>query len=380
MRSLWLGSVLSTLVACTPAPDADESADGEHESFTGGKADGLCVADGTPAAIGMLELVNDIEVDVDELDVSVGQGGAGLNRNAAENIVAARPIADLAELDAVPWVGVATCEALASYACNEQRRCLASVDAMTWNLRHFPLTSATEDAVVDILDELGPDLVGVQEIESSSTFFDVVRALDDYDGILGHEGDTRVGLAFRTDTFELVEVEHLFDGDWSAFPRPVLAATMRLRKALEPTEVVFVVVHLKAMSGASNEARRRDAIEKLRKWIDERRAGGTANIVVLGDWNDSIDEPEEWNVFGALLDPAARVELLTTSLAAAGEFSYVPFEKLIDHVAVTDETLDVLVHRSTDVIPLETTWAGDYLEDVSDHRPVRTRFGVAIGH
>jgi endonuclease/exonuclease/phosphatase family metal-dependent hydrolase len=376
-----LGSLLFVLAtACAAAPDVDETPDGEDETFGAGKADGLCAAAGTPAAIGMLELVNDVEVDVDELDASVTQGGAGLNRNAAQNIVDARPIADLAALDAVPWVGVATCEALATYACNEQRRCLAPVDAMTWNLRHFPLTSATEDAVVDILDELGPDLVGVQEVESASTFYDVVDALDGYDGILGHDADTRVGLAYRTDTFEVVGVEHLFDSDSYAFPRPVLAVTMRLRAALEPTEVVFVVVHLKAMSGASNEARRRSAVEKLRAWIDGRRADGDSHVVVLGDWNDSIDEPEEYNVFGALLDGAAHVEVLTTSLAAAGEYSYVPFQKLIDHVVVTDETLDVLVHRSTEVLPLETTWSGEYLDDVSDHRPVRTRFGLPIAY
>jgi endonuclease/exonuclease/phosphatase family metal-dependent hydrolase len=374
-----LASALVLLAACTTAPAADEPPDGENETFTAGKADGLCVASGTPAAIGMLELVNDVEVDVEELDVSAAQGGAGLNRSAAQNIVAARPIADLAELDAVPWVGVATCEALATYACNVQRRCLVPIDAMTWNLRHFPLTSATEDAVVEILDELAPDLVAVQEVESASTFYGVVNALDGYEGILGHEGDTRVGLAYRTDTFEVVGVEHLFDDDWYAFPRPVPAVTMRLRDALEPTEVVFVVVHLKAMSGSSNEARRRSAIEKLRAWIDARRASGAANVVVLGDWNDSIDEPEEWNVFGALLDPAADVELLTFAAAAAGEYSYVPYQKLIDHIAVTDETLEVLVHQGTSVVPLDTTWA-DYLEEVSDHRPVRTRFGLPIAH
>jgi endonuclease/exonuclease/phosphatase family metal-dependent hydrolase len=379
MRSIARALVLCTLSACA-APDAgDEALDGEGETFSAGKADGLCVAPDTPTAVGVLALANDPEVDVDELDASVDQGGAGLNRKAAENIVAARPIADLGELDDVPWVGVASCEALAAYACNEQRRCLASLDAMTWNLRHFPLTSATEDAVVDILDELGPDVVGVQEVESSSTFFSVVEALDGYEGILGREADTRVGLIVRSDAFEVLDVDHLFQSDSWAFPRPVLAVTLRVREALEPTEIVVVVVHLKAMSGATNEARRRDGIEKLRAWIDARRAAGDPHIVVVGDWNDSIDEPAEFNVFGALLDPTANVDLLTMPAADAGEFSYVPFQKLLDHIVVTDETLDVLVDPVTEVLHLEQTWAGDYLEDVSDHRPVRARFGLPVG-
>ncbi len=371
--------VLAPLFACAAPVDTDEAPDGEDEAFSAGKADGLCVAQGTPAADGVLALANDPDVGVDELDASLEHGGVGLNRKAAENIVAARPIADLGELDDVPWVGVASCEALAAYACNEQRRCLAPLDAMTWNLRHFPLTSATEDAVVDILDELGPDVVGIQEVESSSKFFSVVESLDGYEGVLGREADTRVGMMYRASTFELLDVDHLFQNDSSAFPRPVLAVTLRVREALEPTEVVFVVVHLKAMSGASNEARRRSAVEKLRAWIDARRAAGDRNIVVVGDWNDLVDDPAQWNVFSALLDPAANVEVLTLPVADAGDFSYVPFQTLLDHIVVTDETLDALVDPVTEVLRLEQTWDGEYLEDVSDHRPVRTRFGVPVG-
>jgi hypothetical protein len=57
----------------------------------------------------------------------------------------------------------------------------------------------------------------------------------------------------------------------------------------------------------------------------------------------------------------------------------VPFASLIDHVVVTDATLDALVEPTTSVLHLEETWAGDYLDEVSDHRPVHTRFGLPIG-
>lgn len=366
--------------ACS-APDApDEAADPSDETFGSGKADGLCVAEGSAAAVGVLALVNDPDVDVEELDVSTSQGGAGLNRTAAQNIVAARPIADLDELDAVPYVGVTACQALASYACNEQRRCLSTLDVMTWNIEHFPKSSVTEDAATDILDELGPDLVGVQEIESVSAFERVADGLDGYGWIVGKKGDTRVGMLYRSDTIEIVDVEHLFQSDWFAFPRPVLAVTVRLRDALEPTELLFVVVHLKALSGAENEDRRRDGVEKLREWIDDRRAAGDTNIVVVGDWNDRIEEPASTNVFTALLDASADVDFLTAALPGQGEFSYVPFESLIDHVVVTDATLDALVEPTTTVLHLDETWSGgDYLDEVSDHRPVRTRFGLPIG-
>lgn len=378
MAPLRLVLAACLVLACSPSAETDEAPDDRDESFTGGKADGFCVDEHTPVADGLLALANDPDVDVDELDHSVESGGAGLWRVAAENIVAARPIADLAALDAVPYVGLATCQALAAYACNEQHRCLADFDLMTWNLEHFPLTSATEDAVVEILGELDPQLVGVQEIESEAAFDSLRDRLPAYDGILGRFGDTAVGLLYQPDAVDIVDVDHLFQSDGYAFPRPVLAVRMRLLDAVEPTEIVVLVVHLKALSGSSNEARRRSAVGKLRTWIDARRADGETRIAVVGDWNDRIDEPAQYNVFGALLDPAAGVEFLTEPASAAGEYSYVPFATLIDHVLVTDETLDVLVEPETHPLRLDET-RPDYVDEVTDHRPVRTRFGLAVG-
>jgi len=364
--------------ACSAPADHDEPPDGRDEPFTGGKADGFCVAEDTPQAEGLLALVNDPDVDVDELDAPVDHGGAGLFRTAARNIVAARPFADLQALDAVPYVGLATCDALAAYACNEQHRCLADFDLVTWNLEHYPLTSATEDAVVEILGELGPDVVGVQEIETDSSFARLDDRLGEYEGILGRPGDTSVGLFYRPDTVEVVDVDHLFQSDWYAFPRPVLAVRMRLRDAVEPTDLVVLVVHLKALGGSSNEARRRSAISKLRAWIDARRADGETNIAIVGDYNDRIDEPEPDNVFAQLLEPAADVAFLTAAASGAGEYSYVPYQTLIDHVLVTDETLDVLQEPTTHPVALDET-RPDYVDEVTDHRPVRARFRLAIG-
>jgi exonuclease III len=381
MPRRFIPALLLAFAGCTASTGApDEAPDRRDDAFLDGKADGLCLADGSAAASGVLDLVNDAGVDLDTLDAATQDGGAGLNRRAAANIVAARPIADLAALDGVPWVGASSCRALAAFACNVQRRCLSPLSAMSWNLEHFPKSTATVEAVIGIVDQLAPDVLGVQEIESTTGWNAVIDGLDGYSGVLGHEGDTRVGLMYRDDTFEQVAVEHLFGGDWYAFPRPVLAVRLRPRRGLDATEVVFVVVPLKALSGAANEARRRSAVGKLRTWIAERRAAGDASIVVVGDWNDRVEEPQSTNVFAQLLQADAGVEFLTAELADTGAFSYVPYESLIDHIVVTDELLEVLLDPVTDVIPLEQTWTGDYIDDVTDHRPVRARFGLPIGY
>jgi phosphatidylserine/phosphatidylglycerophosphate/cardiolipin synthase-like enzyme len=108
MRTLRtsLLALLLGLAACATDLDIE---DGAADDF-GGKADGG-LDEGSTEARGVLALVNDPAVDADELDL-----GAGLSKRAATNIVAARPFATLAALDAVAYVGPKTLEALLDYA------------------------------------------------------------------------------------------------------------------------------------------------------------------------------------------------------------------------------------------------------------------------
>jgi hypothetical protein len=143
-------SALVLTVFLAACGDGDEPLDPEDEAFTGGKADGFCVAEDSADAAGILALVNDDAVDVDELDRPVGDHGAGLNRKAAEGIVAARPLGSLAALDAVPFVGLATCGALRDYACDTKGLCQASMcspDELT-KLPHHGKFDATCEAMV----------------------------------------------------------------------------------------------------------------------------------------------------------------------------------------------------------------------------------------
>jgi len=115
-----LGLVAGVATGC--ATDDLEVEDPAGASF-GGKADGA-LSDGTADARGVLALVNDRAVGVEELD-----GPAGLSLRVARLIVEHRDgadrapgtadddaFADLAELDAVPYVGPATLRALLAYA------------------------------------------------------------------------------------------------------------------------------------------------------------------------------------------------------------------------------------------------------------------------
>lgn len=100
--------LFSLLAACstgdTPADPIDECAlcDGKRD-WPGGPDEGTC------EALGILDLVN--TASFDELD-----DDARLNRRAVTNLVAARPMATLEEVDDVSYVGVSTLQQLLDYA------------------------------------------------------------------------------------------------------------------------------------------------------------------------------------------------------------------------------------------------------------------------
>lgn len=363
--------LLPLVSACAESPSGRGSDRGDRASTD------FCVQPGSPAAAGMLTLVNDPAVDVELLDLSASAGGVGLYRNAAQNIVEARPIDSLEQLDAVPYVGQSACRALARYACNEQDRCRAPLSMVSWNIEHFPLTDQTEDAVIELVEDLQPDLIGVQEIQDREAFEDLVDRLDDYEGLIGERGYfTRVGILYRSSAVELLESEDLFVDDTYHFPRSVLSADFDVLGAAEPTTLSFAVVHLKAFGDAQSVARRRGAIDLLREWVDERRDDDEGQIVIVGDWNDRLTDDEEDNVFLSLSEDDARAQFLTLEAAEAGESSYIPFPSLIDHILVTDEIFDALDYQQTEVLYLDQTWSSTYEQTVSDHRPVQARFDL----
>ncbi|MGH1348011.1 MAG: hypothetical protein ACRBN8_41030 [Nannocystales bacterium] len=110
-------TLLLTLVVALAACDAgapDHESDGADDSFLAGpKADGALIAEGTPEALGVLALVNEASHAVLDDDV-------GLDVRAASNIVDHRetpdPFDDLAELDAIPYVGPVALQRLLAYA------------------------------------------------------------------------------------------------------------------------------------------------------------------------------------------------------------------------------------------------------------------------
>jgi predicted extracellular nuclease len=220
----------------------------------------------------------------------------------------------------------------------------------------------------------------VQEIASVHSFNSLLDSLPGWKGVLSDDtyGDgsyQKTGVLYKSSFISLSSVKNIFTSDGYAFPRPPLSAFVKI-KDLDGTKLDFtiIVLHLKAMSGEENEARRRSACEKLKAYIDaEISAGADPDFVVLGDWNDILTDPDSLNVFQVFLDDTAGYKFLTHSIS--GRYSYISnsYRSLIDHIMITGSTKNYFQNGFTDVLYLDDEFL-QYRSFVSDHRPVMARF------
>ncbi len=244
----------------------------------------------------------------------------------------------------------------------------------TWNIQNFPAATATPMWVRQVVERHRWDVIAIQEIENDAAFEALVAALPDYEGVLSFDNRAfmRNAILYRRDRVRLGEVDRIFASDGYAFPRDPLTAEIAF---LDGDAVVFdfrlVVLHLKARIEEESRLRRVDAIEKLDGWVRSTTADGAdPDVVLAGDFNDEVDDPAGENVFGPFLDGPYRV--LTQPLAGE-EVSLVRFGALIDHIIISNDAVAEYGDGTTEVVDLRSEVL-NYLDNVSDHLPVVSRF------
>lgn len=239
------------------------------------------------------------------------------------------------------------------------------VRLMAWNIENLPKSANTLTKVRAIIADASPDIIGVEEIKDLAVWDELDASLTDYESRIASDGDgfVRVGILYRPSRVTVEDVRTEFLDDSYAFPRPMLVAHVALASNPD-SDFTFGVVHLKAQLDADSQARRRDACLKLDDWIILEQESET-EVVIAGDFNDNLTDAAPYNVFGPLLAPSDG-GFLTLPLEQANGFTYIPFTSFIDHIHVRGAIFGG--SDATVLTPDETD--PDYVDGVSDHRPV----------
>ncbi len=255
-----------------------------------------------------------------------------------------------------------------------------TLEVMTWNIQNFPKHEYSITYAARIIDAVNADLIALQEIESDSAFFALINKLNELDnhnwsGYRANRNYWKMELAYiyKTNLIGVSGIYEIFYGEWQPFPRSPLV--MEFQYAGQ--EIIIINNHFKARTGEENEARRRDAVEKLDAWILENHRDD--NVIVLGDLNDQLIDEGADNVFTTFLQKPDEYRFVDYEIAqndsADWSYPYWKYRGHIDHILISNELFDEF-EASNDFVKVVTIdkfmEGGDdaRYKYITDHRPV----------
>ena len=249
----------------------------------------------------------------------------------------------------------------------------ATFEIGAWNIRNFPSNRGTAATVADVISSLDLDLVSIEEIADEGGFDELVARLPEHEAVLSTDTYSdgsyqKLGFVYRCGLLTPTNVSLIFTGDGFNFPRPPLQVKFHYDDGDNVFNFTAIAVHLKAQGDADSVARRHDAFLSLAAYVDSIVASGSEKIVILGDFNERLDQNPGTTNWAPFLDGSKYV-VRTQALADNGESSFIGSDAILDHI-VTTTAFNAEVGAGTTIIPLVDSDVPNYRNDVSDHRPV----------
>ena len=257
----------------------------------------------------------------------------------------------------------------------------SGLEVMTWNVKEFPLSSNTVNYVSEIISDILPDIIAFQEISDISDYQNFASMNPAYDFIhtnYGSEVNPDLGMAVRNDCVEIVNYTTLFSSEgWAFAYRYPLKAELQWGCGDAAITIQLINIHMKAFDEGFNQ--RLVASQILADYIQTHIS---ENIIVAGDFNDEIDDPENDNSLWPLVEDQNSY-FTTTPIAGNNYYNSFPwgmYASFIDHILITTELFD----ENTQSGEIQTLRIDDYTSSsayqnhISDHRPVIWKIDINV--
>jgi len=259
----------------------------------------------------------------------------------------------------------------------------STLDIVTWNLQLFPRTDTDKSAIAQMITTIDADIIAFQEIMEYNAFIELANMLPNYNAyVYNATSSYRLAYLYDTRTITVRNNYTIYNGQSTPFPRPpyVLEITWK------GNDYYIINNHLKAYDDNhivegdpwDNEYRRKLACQKLHQHISTTLPND--RVIVLGDMNDQLHDPPEYNVFMSFLDAPDEYLFADMPIALNPNFynvSYPSYTSHIDHILITNELFDDFAATNSycRTIRAETWFSSltEYKKYVSDHRPVGIR-------
>jgi hypothetical protein len=98
------------------------------------------------------------------------------------------------------------------------------------------------------------------------------------------------------------------------------------------------------------------------------------DAIILGDFNDELNDPPEENIFQIFLEDTTHFQCLTQSII--GDTTYIgAYGGFIDHIIISYDQGKWNQNGSSQVLRIDQEFPL-YLDYISDHRPVLVQFFI----
>jgi endonuclease/exonuclease/phosphatase family metal-dependent hydrolase len=262
----------------------------------------------------------------------------------------------------------------------------STLEVMTWNIENFAKAGATTAGhVADAIAGLDVDVVAMQEIVSQDMFDRVVASLDGWDGYRASSDGFGQNLAYiyRTDgPLEVTSIYEILTNQWSPLPRSPLV----LEGTIGGLPYAIINNHYKCCGdgeldpgdSGDEETRRFIASQLIQEYVEAHLGGH--RVLVVGDFNDELDDPAADNVFQNFLNQPDFWRFVDMPIAVDDNtlWSYPSWPSHIDHILINGHTFADFETPAglVQVVPLHQMLPGgwsDYDDEISDHLPVCVR-------
>ena len=256
------------------------------------------------------------------------------------------------------------------------------LDVVTWNMEWFPKSNdSTITAVAEIMQKMNADVYAVQEIGSLEQFAAMMDLLPAYDYQVTRQSSFfDQAIIYKKSVLAYVGREEPFaHSDYNFAGRPPLRADFVWDVDGKREPVSIIDLHLKCCGNGLE--RRKKSVAELHEYLSLGMEVGEENIIVLGDWNDQIDDVGVIQSFTAFLDDPKNFRFATDRIAGDVEqASYPTWPSFLDHILIGKGFFDEFENNSTiQTLPV-ADWLGSWEEYellISDHRPVLLQLNMA---
>jgi len=258
----------------------------------------------------------------------------------------------------------------------------AHLEVVTWNMEWFPKSNdSTITAVAEIMQKMNADIYAVQEIGSLNQFAAMLDLLPAYDYHVTRQSSFfDQAIIYKKDVLTFIGREEPFaQADYNYAGRPPLRVDFLWHNGDQVEPLSVINLHLKCCGNGLE--RRKKSMDELHEYLSLGMEWGEENIIVLGDWNDQLDDVGVTQSFGAFLEDPEHFYYTTTKIAGDVEqASYPTWPSFLDHIMVGKGFFDEFENGSTiQTLPV-ADWLGDwenYELIISDHRPVLMQLNMA---